>query len=401
MSELNKAGRRLLAYLVGRLPRVVPENPETYVTYKEAHDALALTKRGPTYGVSLKSQGLISLAQWAKDTGRPLITSLIVEDKSRQPGPGFFDFLPADTDRPLQRWTMEIAASRNYDWSDIVDVHPATSNVWPGGPAIWRLITHHQSPQAAFDRMVATNVIAVGWSGVGDLREMQPDDASAITRSLPSAYPDLKNAHLGGPSLWNLYREMKEGDLVIAGGGGARFGVFEVLGDYYYAGAEDILDYRHQRAAVLTAIDPEELWAAVKGAVAQDHNVRWTLALCRGSEIARRVVYREGERYEIRSTAIERSPAARKACLDHYGCACWVCRFDFGAIYGPLGAGYIHVHHRNDLSLSQGAYEIDPVRDLVPLCPNCHAMVHMEKPAMSPEQLKLKMGAMVACGSGK
>lgn len=392
MSELNKASRRLLAYLVSRLPQVVPDNPDTFVTYKEVHEALDLQRRGPTFGVSLKSQGLMALARWTKDTGRPLITSLIVEDKSREPGPGFFEFLQPGGDPPLQQWVAEVAASRDYDWSGVVDVHlvlPAGTR--PGAAAVWRLITHHQSPRAAFEQMVAANAIAMGWSGIGDLRELQPEDAAAITRRLPPAYPDLKNAHLGGPSLWNLYREMQAGDLVIASGGGARLGVFEVLGEYFHAGDDGILGYRHQRAAVLTAIDPEQLWAAVDGTVAPGQNVRWTLALCRASDEVRRVVYQEGERFEVRSTAIERSPAARKACLAYHGCACFVCGFDFGEVYGALGEGYIHVHHRNQLALSQGRYEIDPVRDLVPLCPNCHAMVHREMPAMPPEQLKLRV----------
>ncbi len=72
----------------------------------------------------------------------------------------------------------------------------------------------------------------------------------------------------------------------------------------------------------------------------------------------------------------ERDPNARKACIVHYGAICQVCEFDFGQMYGPIGAGYIHVHHRTPIASIKESYEVDPVIDLVPLCPNCHAMIH-------------------------
>jgi 5-methylcytosine-specific restriction protein A len=64
-----------------------------------------------------------------------------------------------------------------------------------------------------------------------------------------------------------------------------------------------------------------------------------------------------------------------------------VCSFDFRKTYGELGDGYIHVHHRTDLSKRDGEYEVDPIRDLVPLCPNCHAMIHRRSTSISVEEL--------------
>ncbi|MDN3685949.1 hypothetical protein QW180_29945 [Vibrio sinaloensis] len=37
------------------------------------------------------------------------------------------------------------------------------------------------------------------------------------------------------------------------------------------------------------------------------------------------------------------------------------------------------MHHRIDLASIQGIHRVDPLRDLIPLCPNCHAMIHKEK----------------------
>lgn len=72
----------------------------------------------------------------------------------------------------------------------------------------------------------------------------------------------------------------------------------------------------------------------------------------------------------------ERDREARQACIEAHGLRCKVCEFDFEAAYGSLGAGFIHVHHVVPISQVGGDYNVDPVRDLVPVCPNCHAMLH-------------------------
>jgi 5-methylcytosine-specific restriction protein A len=84
----------------------------------------------------------------------------------------------------------------------------------------------------------------------------------------------------------------------------------------------------------------------------------------------------------------ERSPAARKACIEHYGTRCVVCGFDFGTVYGERGEGYIHVHHLKSLAEIGKEYVIDPIADLRPVCPNCHAMIHALEPMLRIEALK-------------
>ena len=97
----------------------------------------------------------------------------------------------------------------------------------------------------------------------------------------------------------------------------------------------------------------------------------------------------EGSIVELNLTAFERDPEARKACLAHYGTSCQICQFDFGAAYGDLGNGFIHVHHIVPLSQIRGAHIVDPIKDLIPVCPNCHAMLHINQGAALPiEQLK-------------
>jgi predicted HNH restriction endonuclease len=85
----------------------------------------------------------------------------------------------------------------------------------------------------------------------------------------------------------------------------------------------------------------------------------------------------EGEVCQVVINAYERNPIARSRCIAHYGPSCVVCGFNFGAVYGPLAEGFIHVHHVKPMSEIGAAYEVDPVADLRPVCPNCHAVIHL------------------------
>lgn len=99
--------------------------------------------------------------------------------------------------------------------------------------------------------------------------------------------------------------------------------------------------------------------------------------------------YVEGATMQVSVNAYERSARARSDCIDHYGARCYVCGFDFSEMYGnDLGAGFIHVHHLIDMSAIGREYIVNPIADLRTLCPNCHAMVHKRKPAISPDELK-------------
>lgn len=87
----------------------------------------------------------------------------------------------------------------------------------------------------------------------------------------------------------------------------------------------------------------------------------------------------------------ERNRGARLACISRWGWQCFVCDFDFQAIYGELGKEFIHVHHLKPISEMGGEYRLDPEKDLRPVCPNCHAMLHRTVPALTIEDLKSKM----------
>lgn len=90
-------------------------------------------------------------------------------------------------------------------------------------------------------------------------------------------------------------------------------------------------------------------------------------------------VYVEGSPLDIQLTQYERNPVARSKCLEIYGYDCQVCGMNFEKTYGEIGKNFIHVHHVNPIASKGSQYEIDSCKDLVPVCPNCHAMLHKKR----------------------
>lgn len=84
----------------------------------------------------------------------------------------------------------------------------------------------------------------------------------------------------------------------------------------------------------------------------------------------------------------ERSRINRAACIEIHGTSCLACGMSFGAYYGRIAEGFIHVHHITPVSSLGGAYVINPGTDLVPLCPNCHAVVHRRNPPFTVAEIK-------------
>lgn len=84
----------------------------------------------------------------------------------------------------------------------------------------------------------------------------------------------------------------------------------------------------------------------------------------------------EGALTQVSQTKHERNQTLRQLCLKHFGATCQACGMKFEAVYGEIGKGYIEVHHLSPISQTDGKHKVDPKTDLVPLCANCHAMIH-------------------------
>jgi predicted restriction endonuclease len=96
----------------------------------------------------------------------------------------------------------------------------------------------------------------------------------------------------------------------------------------------------------------------------------------------------EGAKRQVTVNAFERNPKARQECIKYYGTKCNICNFDFEKQYGEIGKGFIHIHHIKPLSEINEEYEVNPIQDLRPVCPNCHAMIHKRNPPYSMEEIQ-------------
>lgn len=105
-------------------------------------------------------------------------------------------------------------------------------------------------------------------------------------------------------------------------------------------------------------------------------------------EISDSDVFYEGAKQQITVNSYERDLKARQKCIAYYGMRCTICGYILEELYGEAGKGLIHIHHLQELSEIGEEYKVDPIKDLAPVCPNCHAIIHSRKPAYSVEEVK-------------
>lgn len=96
----------------------------------------------------------------------------------------------------------------------------------------------------------------------------------------------------------------------------------------------------------------------------------------------------EGALMTVKANRYERNQRARRECVALKGYKCLVCGKDFEASYGEIGKGFIHVHHLTPIASIGKEYQLDVANDLVPVCPNCHYMLHRKNPPYTIEELK-------------
>ncbi len=98
--------------------------------------------------------------------------------------------------------------------------------------------------------------------------------------------------------------------------------------------------------------------------------------------------YLEGNLTKVTVNKYERNPINRELCLSKKGYCCCVCGFNFREHYGLIGKKFIEVHHVIPVSQLGANYIINIDDDLVPVCSNCHSMLHRTDPPLLPEKLK-------------
>jgi 5-methylcytosine-specific restriction protein A len=141
---------------------------------------------------------------------------------------------------------------------------------------------------------------------------------------------------------------------------------------------------------------PEELAEAQRRLAAlPSHAIRQPVPAAENhpETLSERREYFAGAVRQVLVNQYECDPVARAACLKRHGFRCAVCNISFEERYGDIGKDFIHVHHKKPLATCREAYRIDPVRDLMPVCPNCHAMLHTTDPPWTVEELRSRLAA--------
>jgi predicted HNH restriction endonuclease len=97
----------------------------------------------------------------------------------------------------------------------------------------------------------------------------------------------------------------------------------------------------------------------------------------------------EGACNQVTRDAFERDLAARATCIAYYGPRCVICEVEFGDEYGEASHGFMHIHHL-EARATNDAGPANPTKDLVPVCPNCHAMLHNGDTLQTPKELRAR-----------
>lgn len=85
----------------------------------------------------------------------------------------------------------------------------------------------------------------------------------------------------------------------------------------------------------------------------------------------------EGACQTILVNRYERDSKNRKEAIKRHGVRCFGCGIKMEEMYGKIARGFIEIHHVKPISTVPKRYRPN-IDDLVPLCPNCHAVVHLE-----------------------
>ncbi|HCW54756.1 MAG TPA: hypothetical protein DG753_13705 [Clostridium sp.] len=104
--------------------------------------------------------------------------------------------------------------------------------------------------------------------------------------------------------------------------------------------------------------------------------------------------FSEGAKKKITVNAYERNRQARQKCIDYYKkknngiLKCEICGFDFSKVYGEQFKHCINIHHTKEISEIGEEYEVNPEKDLLTVCPNCHMILHSKRPGYTPDEVR-------------
>ena len=328
--KLDQGGLRLLNLLIATLPQVKPGDPRTFISYKQVHDRLSLQQHGPTYGESLKVQGLNSLAAWTASTGKPGITGLIIDKEKLTPGPGYYKLFK----RPLDDyawWLAEIQRSVEFPWAanipkDIAD--EGTDDSWS-----------QEELRAA--------VVAY--------LEMQNKERAG-TPYIKKRYYDELSANFGRTSKAFEYR-MQNISYVLT-----------IMGRDWLTGLKPAKNVGPNVAPQIEALIAEIEGKPSAPVVAFEIAVRNEL---RNKELPKPPGNLIPKSSTTTVTQYQRDPSVKAWVLKKAAGVCECCQRP-APFSGADGEAFLEVHHIRKLA-ERGS---DTVANAVAICPNCHRELH-------------------------
>ena len=170
--------------------------------------------------------------------------------------------------------------------------------------------------------------------------------------------------------------------------------VFPRIEHYGYTwGPGSVREIHNHLFDIITVIDktihPTQvaLWNRIKRSIVVDINADYAPI---NDEIpyVDQEIFSEGAMKTVVVNRYERDPKIKEMVIAAYndngvdprnGYKCQVCGFDFEEAYGELGKNFIEIHHIVPLSKIKKKHKVNPKKDLIPLCANCHAMIHRLK----------------------
>ncbi len=369
MATLSTNGRNILGVIWASISsgRFIPDDPRTFLGYKEVHDTLNLSMIGETWGQSFLHHGGLDLAQWAKDENLPAVTGLVIDRDSFVPGGDYFRLYGRRKD-DIKWWLDQVSRAAEFDWHQ--HLVPLIQTPFVVGkaysrPDIYRLLAVPEALQGG------------DWN-TGSHKHGEDWFVFATVGTASRTGHDYDNYWEGNRLVWrgrtNSRLDQPKTQAMIT----------DDRGILIFSRVDDRIPFTFEGRAVadghIDSVPVTVYWRF------PDENRERTETL--SEELTDRRTLREGAAQQITVLAYERNPEARRRCIELYGYDCAVCGFNFAASFGELGKEYIQVHHLRELSSVGEEYEVDPAADLRPVCPNCHAMLHRRSPVLSIEDLK-------------
>ena len=274
----------------------------------------------------------------------------------------------------------------------------------------WVIAPFHYDHPETWQKVWALNerdgFISLGWRLMGDVSSLSRQE---IQQRIAERFPDWPAGRISSDSsmLYKFYNDIGVGDIVVARGGRKSIAAIGTVTSSAYYNTKKAVSAFPRNEAYPNHIDvdwhdePRDLFfdRQVFGLMAL-HSIAIeklkTLTSSKGSkprysypdDVDDDGKYVEGALKTTVVNAYERNPKARAVCLKHHGYRCAVCDMSFAEEYGGIGLNFIHVHHLNPLSAKKRKYKLDSKRHLIPVCPNCHAMMHTASPPLTVKKLR-------------